>query len=71
MASDVKAVEFLRELSQGIKPIHEALTDSLFLSGSEAYQGALLFYGSVKAASIYDDLANRFPTGSQKKKEAV
>jgi len=73
---DVKAVELLRELSMGIEPINDALNDSLTLAGSEAYQGALLYYGSVKAAAklhsqgaeaIYNDLSARFPGGSQKK----
>lgn len=44
-------MELLRGLSQELGPIYEALDDSLFLSGSEAYQGGLLFYGSVKAAA--------------------
>jgi hypothetical protein len=77
MATDVKAVELLRELSMSLDPLNEALNDSLTLSGSEAYQGALLFYGNVKAAAkaktpgaeaIYDDLSTRFPGGPQKKK---
>ena len=77
LETDVKAVELLRELSMGLNPLNEALTDSLTLSGSEAYQGALLFYGNVRAAAkaktpgaeaIYNDLASRFPGGPQKKK---
>ena len=70
-------MELLRELSMGLNPLNEALTDSLTLSGSEAYQGALLFYGNVRAVAkaktpgaeaIYNDLASRFPGGPQKKK---
>lgn len=47
------------------------------LSGSEASQGALVFYSNVKnaakvkapnAATIYDDLSSRFPGGAAKKK---
>jgi hypothetical protein len=77
METDVKAVQILREINQGLAPLEEALSDSLILSGSEAYQGALLFYGNVKAAAkaktpgasaIYDDLASRFPGAPQKKK---
>ena len=77
METDVKAVEVLREINQGLAPLEEALSDSLILSGSEAYQGALLFYGNVKAAAkaktpgasaIYDDLSARFPGVPQKKK---
>jgi hypothetical protein len=77
METDLRAVELLRELSQGISPLCEALDDSLTLSGSEAYQGALLFYGAVKGAakakapkaeSVYQELSNRFPGGAAKKK---
>jgi hypothetical protein len=77
LETDVKAVELLRELSMNLDPLNEALNDSLTLSGSEAYQGALLFYSNVKAAArakasgaeaIYDDLSSRFPGGAQKKK---
>ena len=77
METDVKAVGLLRDLSQLVNPLHEALNDSLILSGSEAYQAALLFYGSVKAAAklktpnaavIYDDLSVRFPGGAPRKK---
>ena len=77
LETDVKAVELLRELSMSLDPLNDALGDSLTLAGSEAYQGALLFYGNVKAAAkaktpgaaaIYDDLSSRFPGGPQKKK---
>ena len=76
---DVKAVSTLREISQVLSPILDALDDSIALSGSEAYQGALLFYGNVKAAaknkvpnagSIYDDLSARFPGPAGGKKKA-
>lgn len=76
METDVKAVGLLRDLTQSLNPVLDALHDSLYLSGSEAYQGALLFYGSVKAAakakapnagSIYEDLSSRFPGGPRKK----
>lgn len=77
LETDLGAVELLRDLAQRLHPLNEAIDDSLLLSGSEAYQGALLFYGSVKAAakakapkaeSIYSDLSSRFPGGPQKKK---
>lgn len=67
---DVRAVQKLRELAQGINPIADALNDSIVLSGSEAYQGALVFYGNVKnaakakapnAITVYEDLSARFP----------
>jgi len=77
LAIDVKAVQALRELAQGLNPITDALNDSMTLSGSEAYQGALVFYSNVKnaakvkapnAGTIYDDLSARFPGGTTKKK---
>jgi hypothetical protein len=69
METDMKAVEVLREISQGLSSLSASVDDSLTLSGSEAYQAALLFYTNVKsasrakvagAASIYDDLSGRF-----------
>jgi len=77
MAIDVKAVQTLRELAQGLNPLTDALNDSIILSGSEAYQGALVFYSNVKsaakvkapnAATIYNDLSARFPGAPTKKK---
>ncbi len=77
LATDVKAVGALRELAQGLNPITDALNDSMTLSGSEAYQGALVFYSNVKnaakvkapnAGTIYDDLSARFPGSVAKKK---
>ena len=76
-AVDVNAVVQLRELAQGLVPVTDALGDSLMLSGSEAYQAALVFYSNVKnaakvkapnAAAILDDLSSRFPGGATKKK---
>jgi len=77
LAVDIQAVQSLRGLAQGISPLLDALNDTMMLSGSEAYQGALLFYNHVKTAakakapnagSIYDDLSTRFPgrTGIKK-----
>ena len=60
-----------------LNPITEALNDSMTLSGSEAYQGALVFCSNVKnaakvktpkAGSIYEDLSSRFPGAPTKKK---
>jgi hypothetical protein len=76
MAVDVKAVQQLRNFTQVLTPLSDALNDSLMLSGSEAYQGALVFYANVKTAarvrvpkaqSVYDDLASRFPGATAKK----
>lgn len=70
MAVDLAAVQQLRELIQSLAPIDDALHDSFALSGSEAYQAALVFYTNIKAAAkskapgaaaIYDDLSIRFP----------
>lgn len=80
LITDAKAVQLLREFLQGLRPLTEALEDSLMLSGSEAYQGALVFYASLKgaakakapkAASIYEDLSARFPRSNGKKTPAA
>ncbi len=51
--------------------------DTMMLAGSEALQGALLYYGQIKEAhyrgiptakSIYEDLSQRFARGTYKKK---
>ena len=77
MEIDVKAVETLRQLAQTLGPIDDALNDSIMLSGSEAYQAALVFYSAVKnaakgkapnAGSIYEDLSRRFPGKAGAKK---
>ncbi len=68
--NDVQAVETLRSIHSPLEQIAEMLSDSMTLAGSDAYAAALMFYGSVKsakksnvakAATIYDDLAGRFP----------
>jgi len=65
---DVEAVETLRVLHQQLLQITEAVSDTMMLSGSEAYQAALLFYNSTKSAmksniqkaeTIYNDLSAR------------
>ena len=67
---DVKAVETIRTIYQPLLQIVESLDDTMVLSGSEAYNGSLMFYNSVKigaktnipgAGTIYDDLSARFP----------
>jgi hypothetical protein len=76
-AIDVQAIVLLREMAQGLVPLTDALEDSLMLSGSEAYQAALLFYNNAKnaakakmtnAASVAEDLSARFPGGAGRKK---
>jgi hypothetical protein len=74
--TDLQGVDTLTNLLRVLQPLIDNLEDSLILSGSEAYQAALVFYRSVKVAAqagqpnaktIADDLAVRFPmTGRPK-----
>jgi hypothetical protein len=66
---DINGIQLMQELIRGLSPLCEALEDSLMLSGSEAYQGSLLFYQNAKMAArskdpdaklIANDLAERF-----------
>jgi hypothetical protein len=59
-----------------IQQLHESIDDTEMLAGSEAYQAALTFYHSVKAAAaqdvpgakaVYEELRKRFPQGGRKK----
>ena len=77
LKKDLDAVDILRTLSARIAPLFAAIEDTLLLSGSEAYQAALSFYGNVKAAAkakapnaiaVYEDLSARFPGAPTKKK---
>jgi len=74
---DVKAVDDLTSVEQLVENLASQVSDSIMLSGSEAYVAALTFYNSVKEAArrnvpgakaIYDDLKVRF---EQSKKKAV
>lgn len=74
---DLEAVRVLREFQRTLAPLVEALDDSILLSGSEAYQAALVFYTNVKtaaranqrnAAVVYDDLSSQFPGRPPKKR---
>lgn len=72
------------ELNQSLQPLHnhlkqltDNLSDTLVLSGHEAYKEALLYYASVKMAakigdpdakSIQEDLGKRFINQSRGKK---
>lgn len=73
---DLECLQQLQSLERELAPVNEALSDSILLAGSEAYQAALLFYGNVKgakkvnlgaSASVYDDLSTRFPGSAAKK----
>jgi hypothetical protein len=67
---DLSDFNYLRLLEECVQPLLDAITDSKTLSGSEAYQAALMFYRNVKNAavdnvlnskSVYADLSERFP----------
>jgi hypothetical protein len=71
---DWRAVELLTSLQRILAPLADNLNDTLTLSGSEAYQAALLFYSNVKVAAranvpnaktIEADLSSRFPGGTR------
>ena len=66
---DVSALELLKSFYNPLTLVVEAIDDSILMSGSEAYQAALMFYGSMKTAakskvpnaeSIYNNLFDRF-----------
>lgn len=69
MEADVNAIEQLRPLFKEIQQITDNLDDTLMLSGSEAFNAALLYYNNVKQAikgnvpgakTIYEDLSKRY-----------
>ena len=75
--TDVEALNTLRFIYIQLLEIAEAVNDSMMLAGSEAYQAALVFYTSIKAAAksgvanaetIYNDLSARFPGGRKSSK---
>jgi len=77
---DLECLQQLQSLDRELAPVVDALADSIVLAGSEAYQAALLFYGNLKgakkvnvgaSASVYDDLAARFPGTAAKKAPAA
>jgi len=60
----------LQNIYNQFAALNTALEDAMMISGSEAYDGALIFYKSMQAAvrsnvpgsqSILDDLKQRFP----------
>jgi hypothetical protein len=77
---DLKAVNILKQLINPLLKITTALDDTAMVSGSEAYQAALIYYASVKdankrnvlgAKTIYEDLSTRFPGRPSKKNPPV
>lgn len=74
--NDLRAVDTLSNLRRVLQPLADNLEDSLMLGGSEAYQAALVFYRSVRAAAqsgqpnaktVYEDLSARFPGATRGK----
>lgn len=72
---DMKAVNELNSFYRPLLQITDMLSDTLALSGSDAYAAALVIYGSVKdakgsnvakAETIYSDLSSRFTRGKKK-----
>jgi hypothetical protein len=70
----------LRVLRNNLKQSYEIVDDIILISGSEAYQAALTFYGYVKflankdiprAKTIYDALKPRFPGRKRKKDDGT
>ncbi len=68
-AKDMQVTDILSQLLRSLQPMLSNLSDSHMLSGSEAYQKALIYYRSVQlaaknsianAGTIYGDLARRF-----------
>ena len=70
LQTDVDAVTQLQPLLNQLQQVVDNVDDTIMLSGSEAYSGALLYYNSIKQAlkgnvpnakTIYDDLSQRYP----------
>lgn len=66
---DVAATESLLAMERPLEQLTQQLSDTVMLSGSEAYVAALAYYNSVKQAAkmkvpgaeqIYNDLRQRF-----------
>jgi hypothetical protein len=69
LRTDIEAVNGLTKIHRTIEMLNQNLSDTIMLSGSEAYIAALSYYNSVKQAAkmnvpgaetIYDDLKKRF-----------
>ena len=67
---DLKLSLDLQSIFNQLSALTTALEDAMIISGSEAYNGALIFYNSVQGAvrsnvpgsqSILDELKQRFP----------
>ncbi len=67
---DFQSYKDLNGFYRILQQLVQNLDDTIMVTGSEAYRGALAYYNAVKQASkmnapgaktIYDDLKNRFP----------
>lgn len=65
----------LHEILRDLEVLATSLEDTIMVAGSEAFDAALVFYTSVKAAartntpgvqSVYEDLVLRFPRGRRR-----
>ena len=74
---DEKVITQLQPIVNLTAQLHSDTDDTMMLSGSEALQNAMLYYGQVKEAHskgvptakpVYEDLSERFRRGSYKKK---
>jgi len=76
---DVIAVDDLLKVLRPLEKLSESLEDTVMLAGSEAYMAALAYYNLQKAAmkagqngakTVVQNLAERFPGGSARKRVA-
>lgn len=67
---DFELTQNLMSIEQELLTLLRFVEDVMMVAGSEAYEGALIFYNSVKGASrsdvpgaqaVYDELSSRFP----------
>jgi hypothetical protein len=75
LQKDWNATSGLMPLLRMVDQIHDTMSDTAMLAGSEAYKGALSYYNSVKQAAkmnapdakaIYEDLRKRFEKQGRK-----
>ena len=73
---DLKLFQDLGRINKQVSTLQRAVEDTMMVAGSEAYDGGLVFYASVKGASrvnvpgseaISDDLQKRYIAKSKKK----
>lgn len=71
---DFDLVSAIRPVVEALATMHRGLEDTAMMAGSEAYDGALIFYNSVKGAgrtnqsgaqAVYDELSKQFPRRSK------